>query len=97
MNELSIRPSDQAILNIAGYQFVRLDQLETLRESLRESALLYQLKGTVLLAEEGINLFLAGFENDVQEFLKYLRKDPRLKSFRTKDSCQNYEKSKTPC
>ena len=43
MNELPIRPSDQAILNIAGYQFVRLDQLETLRESLRESALLYQL------------------------------------------------------
>ncbi len=86
MNELPIRPSDQAILNIAGYQFVRLDQLETLRESLRESALLYQLKGTVLLAEEGINLFLAGFEKDVQEFLKYLRKDPRLKSFRTKNS-----------
>ena len=36
--------------------------------------------------KEGINLFLAGFEKDVQEFLQYLRTDPRLKGFRTKDS-----------
>ena len=86
MNDLTNEPKSLPILNIAGYQFVRLDQLESLRESLQESALLHQLKGTILLAEEGINLFLAGLENDIQEFLNTLRADPRLRTFTTKDS-----------
>ncbi len=86
MNESPTTDSSLPILNIAGYQFVRLDQLENLRESLREIALLHQLKGTILLSEEGINLFLAGLEKDIQQFLDRLRADPRLKSFRTKDS-----------
>jgi len=86
MNDLTNKPKSLPILNIAGYQFVRLDQLESLRESLQESALLHQLKGTILLAEEGINLFLAGLENDIQEFLNTLRADPRLRTFTTKDS-----------
>lgn len=86
MNDLTNKPKSLPILNIAGYQFVRLDQLESLRESLQESALLHQLKGTILLAEEGINLFLAGLESDIQDFLKTLRADPRLRTFTTKDS-----------
>jgi len=86
MNESPTTDSSLPILNIAGYQFVRLDQLENLRESLREIALLHQLKGTILLSEEGINLFLAGLEKDIQQFLDRLRADPRLKSFRKKDS-----------
>lgn len=74
------------ILNIAGYQFVSLEGLENLKESLFKSASQLGLKGTILLSEEGINLFLAGLEKDVQTFLSFLRMDPRLASFRTKDS-----------
>ena len=74
------------ILNIAGYQFVRLDELDQLKESLHQVAADLRLKGTILLSEEGINLFLAGIQSDVQAFLSFLRNDPRLASFQTKDS-----------
>jgi UPF0176 protein len=45
-----------------------------------------QLKGTVLVAEEGINLFLAGAEANVREFLALLRADPRLAGLEAKES-----------
>ena len=48
------------ILNISAYRFVALPDAPALRERLHAQALELQLKGTVLLAEEGINLFLAG-------------------------------------
>ena len=45
-----------------------------------------QLKGTILLAEEGINLFLAGPAPAVQEFVAQLRQDPRLADLSPKES-----------
>ena len=49
-----------SVLNISAYKFVALHDIQTLREGLLVQALGLQLKGTVLLAQEGINLFLAG-------------------------------------
>lgn len=86
MHESAKRLGTMPILNIAGYQFVQLDQLENLRHCLQESALHHQLKGTILLSEEGINLFLAGLENDILQFLDVMRSDAQLKSFKTKNS-----------
>jgi UPF0176 protein len=48
------------ILNIAAYQFVPIPDTKALRDHIAEAARAHALKGTVLLAEEGINLFLAG-------------------------------------
>ena len=48
------------ILNIAAYRFVALDRLPELRGELGSLCKSLGLKGTVLIAEEGINLFLAG-------------------------------------
>ena len=47
------------ILNISAYLFVTLTDTQALRESIRSQAAGHHLKGTVLLAEEGINLFLS--------------------------------------
>ena len=49
-----------SVLNISAYKFVTLPDAQDLRDTLHERALALGLKGTVLLAEEGINLFLAG-------------------------------------
>ena len=45
-----------------------------------------QLKGTILLAEEGINLFLAGLAPAVHDFVAQLRQDPRLADLSPKES-----------
>ena len=75
-----------SILNIAAYKFVSLDDREALRETLLARAGQAELKGTVLLAPEGINLFLAGAEEAVREFLGLLRTDPRFADLEAKES-----------
>ena len=46
--------------NIAAYKFVALNDLPAMQCAVLHQAQAAALKGTVLLAEEGINLFLAG-------------------------------------
>lgn len=74
------------ILNIAAYKFITLDHLPELQAAVRDAAYQQGLKGTVLLAEEGINLFLAGPADSVHAFLNWLRRDERLADMETKDS-----------
>ena len=67
-----------AILNIAAYRFVAIDDPSALRARLQTVALAQGLLGTILLASEGINLFLAGTPDGVAAFLAQLRGDPRF-------------------
>ena len=74
------------ILNIAAYRFVRLEQLPELRREMQTRCKALGLKGTVLLAEEGINLFLAGAEAEIESFLCALRADARFAAIEIKRS-----------
>jgi UPF0176 protein len=73
-------------LNISAYKFVPLPDTETLRDTLLARANDLQLKGTILLAEEGINLFLAGPAPAVQDFVTQLRQDARFADLTPKES-----------
>ena len=75
-----------AILNISAYRFVTLNELPALRERLFAHAQGLGLKGTVLLAEEGINLFLAGAPGAVRAWLDALREDARFAGLQAKES-----------
>ena len=74
------------ILNVSTYRFVPLDDLPALRERLHHAAESRGLKGTVLLAEEGINLFLAGPVAEVRGWLDELRADARFAGLDAKES-----------
>jgi len=74
------------ILNISAYLFTPLNDTATLRESIRSQAAARSLKGTVLLADEGINLFLAGHEDGVRAFVDWLRHDARFAALQPKES-----------
>ena len=73
-------------LNIAAYRFVPLDDLPALRQQLFDAAQAHGLKGTVLLAEEGINLCLAGPQDGVAAWLALLQADARLADLQPKHS-----------
>ena len=75
-----------AVLNIAAYRFVPLDDLAHWQGELLQSAQHLNLKGTVLLAEEGINLFLAGREGAVRQWLSDLRAHTPFARLRAKES-----------
>lgn len=74
------------ILNIAAYRFVPLPDAHELAATLKIAAQAAGLKGTVLLAEEGINLFLAGPNDAVRTWLGDLRADPRFANLPVKES-----------
>lgn len=74
------------VLNISSYKFVPLPDAAALREVLLARAQALQLKGTILLAEEGINLFLAGPADDVRSFVSQLQQDPRFADIAPKES-----------
>jgi UPF0176 protein len=74
------------VLNVSAYRFVPLPDAADLRGPLLARAVALGLKGTILLAEEGINLFLAGSPDAVRAFLAELRSDPRLADLQAKES-----------
>jgi UPF0176 protein len=75
-----------SVLNIAGYRFTPLDALDALREHLRILAMERELRGTILLAPEGINFFIAGAEAQVRDFLRMLRALPPFAGIEIKES-----------
>jgi UPF0176 protein len=74
------------ILNISCYKFVALPDAQDLRQHCLDQALMRQLKGTILIAEEGINFFLAGQADDVRGFVAWLRADARFADLAPKES-----------
>ena len=78
------------ILNISCYKFTPLPDADELRETLRARALELDLKGTVLLAEEGINFFLAGPGEAVHRFVDLLKQDPRFADLNPKESWSSH-------
>ena len=74
------------ILNISAYKFVPLPDAAELQKILLDRVLGLQLKGTILLAEEGINLFLAGPGEAVHGFVAQLHTDPRFADIAPKES-----------
>ena len=74
------------ILNISCYKFVALPDAQDLQQPCLDQALMRQLKGTILIAEEGINFFLAGQADDVRGFVAWLRADARFADLAPKES-----------
>ncbi|WP_439106344.1 oxygen-dependent tRNA uridine(34) hydroxylase TrhO [Congregibacter sp.] len=70
----------------ALYKFVVLEDYESLREPLLEQCREHGLKGTLLLAEEGINGTVAGSREALDAVLDWLRADPRLVDLEHKES-----------
>lgn len=75
-----------SIVNIAGYKFVQLDDLNDRRRQMKDLCARLDLKGTILLSREGINLFLAGIPSSVHTFLDELRAHPEFSDFQIKES-----------
>lgn len=75
-----------SIVNISAYKFIRLDDLPALREQWFACCTALALKGTILLAPEGINLFLAGTREQIDGFMAQLRGDDRFADIAPKES-----------
>lgn len=70
----------------ALYKFVRLENFEELRQPLLDTMLANQVKGTLLLANEGINGTISGPREGIDAVLNWLQADPRLSDIEHKES-----------
>jgi len=75
-----------SILNVSAYLFTPLADPSGWREPIRRAGASHALLGTVLLAEEGINLFLCGPARPVRAFLAWLKSDPAFAGLQPKES-----------
>lgn len=74
------------ILNVAAYRFVTIDDVPTLRAALLARATELGIRGTILLATEGINVSLAARAEPMRTFVDELRADPRFAGLELKES-----------
>lgn len=70
----------------ALYHFTRLTDYEQLKAPLQDMCDLLGIKGTLLLAYEGINGTIAGTDAAIAELMEFLRADPRLEPLEHKES-----------
>jgi len=70
----------------ALYHFTRLADYEQLKAPLQDMCDLLEVKGTLLLAYEGINGTVAGTDKAIAALLDFLRSDPRLTQLEHKES-----------
>jgi predicted sulfurtransferase len=81
------------IVNISAYKFVTLDDIETLRPVMRDRCDAAGLKGTILLAPEGINMFLAGTREQIDAFMAWLTPMPGSRTSRRRKACPKISRS----
>jgi UPF0176 protein len=75
-----------AFLTAALYKFVNLPDFADLQAPLLACCQEHSVKGTILLAAEGINGTIAGPSENVHQVLAFLRQDPRLADLVHKES-----------
>lgn len=74
------------IVVCAMYKFVTLENYQDLRDPLRDEMLKNEVRGTLLLAQEGINGTVAGPREGIDAVLAWLQSDQRLSNIVTKES-----------
>jgi UPF0176 protein len=70
----------------AFYKFVAIGDPAGLRPSLLAACLQRGIKGSILLAHEGINGTISGEAENLSDFFLWLRQDPRFADLETKES-----------
>ena len=80
-----------AVTNISCYRFAPLTGLKELRAELLESCKGWGLKGTILLAPEGINLFVAGPAESIDALMDRLRRLPGMADLTPKVSLSDHQ------
>ncbi len=78
--------SSGSVVVAALYRFAKFPDFESFRQPLLDLMLRYQLRGTLLLAAEGINGTIAGSRTGVDALLSWLAQDSRFTAIEAKES-----------
>ena len=79
------------MINISGYQFVPLTQLENWQGLCHDKCQALQLKGTVVWSPEGINVMLAGTRTSIHAWITWLHQFPEFSGIEFKFSESSHQ------
>tara|TARA_Y100000389_G_scaffold62745_1_gene58864 strand:+ start:3916 stop:4749 length:834 start_codon:yes stop_codon:yes gene_type:complete len=79
------------ISNITGYKFIPITDRKSLQEKILKHSNKLSLKGTVLISEKGLNFSIAGENEAIQDFIKFLRSDKRFSEIDIKTTYNEYQ------
>lgn len=69
-------------INISGYRFIPIKDVETALADIKSFCINIGIKGSILIAQEGINISVAGNVLAVQRFLNHFNQDERFANIR---------------
>jgi len=72
-NNLNENHSNIQIKIATYYKFLKLDNLEELKELLLSTAKEMRIKGTILVGNEGVNSTICGNDEDLEKYLNFLQ------------------------
>jgi UPF0176 protein len=82
----TLKSAQTPVLNFATYRFVPLAEPEVVRDWFRAVSEKHSVKGTILLANEGVNLFVAAQEAQALAWLAEVEADERFANLGAKQS-----------
>ena len=74
------------IVNVSGYRFIKLDYLPVLQADMHKALEKTGVLGTILLADEGINVALSGKRAQIDAAIAYFQADERFRDIWLKES-----------
>jgi UPF0176 protein len=78
-------------VNISAYKFITFNDTAEKRPEFLAKCQSLNLKGTVLLTPEGINMFLAGLRHEIDAYMDWLHTDPRFSDVVAKESLSDHQ------
>lgn len=83
---MRMKQTAMSVTVTAFYKFVTIDDPQALRATLLARCAGTAIKGTILVAPEGINSTIAGPDDEIRDFLAWLRADARFADLVSKES-----------
>ena len=80
---------EKKYLVVTFYKFVHFFDYAAYRSKILNFCTEKEIKGTILLAEEGINATIVGTKTSLYKFLKFLKSDDRFSDLKHKESYSN--------
>lgn len=87
---MTVRSVQKNIINLSGYLFTPLEP-QVLQPLIKEEGIALNVKGTILLSNEGINCFVAGAPDSLEKFSEILFKKAAIPQFELKKSYSDYQ------
>lgn len=87
----AVQTEETPYVNISAYKFITFDDTAEKRPEFIAKCQELNLKGTVLLTPEGINMFLAGLRHEIDAYMDWLHTDPRFADVVAKESFSDHQ------